>query len=387
MSTFAPVAHIVLLAQLRSGVAVEECSAFPKCVKLSLTGNCCPSNGGKMLDCCTVPVILPDHPLPVLEAFAALGVAAVLLLFVFVCCRLRRSNVEYHAVMAGSEESGRPTSCCLGAFCAALSHELTPDKLALSVLPYEREWRKQYGESMCSSGRIFNLVMKSTYLLVMLYAQYVSTFNWGPNLKFYGIYLTYWTLTVQNVYHAANLCMAFQAVHRSEPLNGTVEVTTALRTIAQPNALIVALAYWSGSGLLDTSLQNVMVHGINAVVIILDAATGKQTNRLLNSVWAFVYMLAYIAWTYVHYQLELGTSHGNEWIYECFNWDELEGTFQNLGIIFGAILPAAVLIMWSLVWVRDRGATDFDWQEASLLDEAVKGKGEDRVGGRGFQGA
>merc|ERR1719273_2398942 len=110
-----------------------------------------------------------------------------------------------------------------------------------------------------------------------------------------------------------------------------------------------------------------MVHGVNAIVIILDAVTGKQTSRLLNCVWAFAYMLAYVAWTYVHYRLELGTSHGNEWIYACFNWDELEATLQNIGIIFGVILPAAVLLVWSFVWVRDHLIGETDQQEASLL--------------------
>merc|ERR1711884_288516 len=89
------------------------------------------------------------------------------------------------------EDSGKFRGLCSHRFCVDICSEFEPCKLSLSVLPGEREWTTQYGESIFCSSRAFNLGMKGLYLSVMLYAQYVSTLNWGPNLKFYGIYLTY----------------------------------------------------------------------------------------------------------------------------------------------------------------------------------------------------
>jgi hypothetical protein len=35
-----------------SNCVSKQCSAHPECAKLNLAGNCCPSDGGTMLDCC-----------------------------------------------------------------------------------------------------------------------------------------------------------------------------------------------------------------------------------------------------------------------------------------------------------------------------------------------
>lgn len=290
--------------------------------------------------------------------------------------RFTESKKGYEKMIPGESKSSS-MSCNPCAFCLDVICEFSLSKMTLGVLPSERSWREQYGESALWSNRLFNVALKCLLVAIGLYAQYLSTFNWGPNFKFYGIYLTYWTLTVQNLYHLSNLGMAMQALVRSEPLRGTVEVTTALRAVAQPIALVVALSYWASVGLVDLSLQNLMVHAVNAVIIVLDAVTGKQSSRLLSCVWAYAFMLVYVAWTYVHFRLEMGTSHGGRAIYDCFDWHERAATWRNLVILFGTIMPAAVLLAWTLVWLRNQAIGG-----ATVSEDLEKGQSHGKWWGR-----
>jgi len=248
-------------------------------------------------------------------------------------------------------------------YCVDLGDEFRSEKLTLCILSYERDWLKQYGETMVSSSPISSVILKSVFACAMIYAQILSTFGWGSKSMFYGIYLTYWTLTVQNAYHLANLGMAVQAFcNRPQPLPYSLQATTALRAIAEPCALIVSMLYAMGTHFQDRSLANVMVHGVNGAVVLLDALLGRQTSRLANNLWGFAYFMIYMIWTVLHYLLRIGNQYGERCIYHGFCWDNPGVACLNFLLIFIVIMPMTSLLVWSLVWVRDCLISDTDRQ-------------------------
>lgn len=192
----------------------------------------------------------------------------------------------------------------------------------------------------------------------------LSTHGWGSNQRFYAIYLTYWTLTMQNAYHLANFGMALQVVFRSNvgPLPYSIQITTALRAVAEPCALIVTMLYTLGTHFADRSLTNVMVHAVNGCVIMLDALTGRQTSRLANNLWGFLYFLTYMMWTLVHYKMRIGNQFGDRCIYNGFCWHEPKVASLNFLLIFTVIMPMTSLFLGFIVWVRDRLISDTDRQ-------------------------
>jgi len=197
-------------------------------------------------------------------------------------------------------------------------------------------------------------------MLTIFACQYYSFLNWGDMLKFYPIYLTYWTLNMQSAYHVASVGMAVQAIKRSKPFKGTVQATSVLRAIVQPCALLVSIGYWGCSGFSDTSVENVAVHGVNSIVIMLDLATTRQCFRLMHGVWTFSYILLYVTWTYVHDALGITSARGTRFIYEWCDWANLHATVMHVLLLLFAILPAMVVVVWSFAWVRDHFVGDMD---------------------------
>lgn len=266
-------------------------------------------------------------------------------------------------------------------FCADLCDEFRREKLTLCVLSYEREWVKQYGESMFSASRCQTILLKATIAVVMLWGQWLSLFGWGDNAKYYGIYLTFWTLTVQNAYHILNLVMAIQATVSltGKPFPYTLQLTTALRGIVEPCALIVTALYTVGTRFEDTSLSNIMVHGVNGAVVLLDALAGRQTSRLFNNLWGYVYVACYLVWTLVHYAMHIGDPSGNRCIYDGFCWETPQVAIVNFLLIFVVLMPTTSLLIWSLVWLRDKVISDTDRQRYLAANPTHDPQGSARV--------
>jgi len=254
----------------------------------------------------------------------------------------------------------RERDMCFVAIGQDFLHELAYENFALHVLPSERAWRVQYGEASFSKSRKLNFVLKCALMLTIFACQYYSFLNWGDRLKFYPIYLTYWTLNVQSAYHVASVVMAVQAIKWSTPSCGVVQVTTVLRAIVQPCALLVSIGYWGCSGFGDTSVENVAVHGVNSVVIMIDLMTTRQCFRLVHGVWTLSYVFLYASWTYVHDALGITSSRGTRFIYEWCDWAKFQATCLHVFLLLFVITPAMVVLVWSFVWIRDRLIGDMD---------------------------
>lgn len=192
-------------------------------------------------------------------------------------------------------------------------------------------WKVAFGEP----SRLFKCIgpMGLLAIRVSLFTFWCSFWLWrliGGNL--YAKYLTHWTATFELVYlffAALSTLMAVTTFHGIPDGKGSstpwfARIAWAMQGTALVMSTLVLLLYWvldfafecqteDGCPVIDFS--NVSMHGINAVIMWIDASLDKQPLYLSHIFMPVIYSAIYMAWN-VCWSLANG-----EPVYGILDWE------------------------------------------------------------------
>jgi hypothetical protein len=207
-------------------------------------------------------------------------------------------------------------------------------------------------------------VMFATVMVSTLVGYWVS-FGVHHPLRYWFLYLTNWTLSVQVSY----LCLAAWVTWHARPCGGPddaaapqahLHLLLLLQSVAVPGAVLVTLLFWT---LVFPTwresahyLVNYLVHGVNCIVALADLAMTRQPFPLAHSaVLLPAYCTLYIAFTIAHYVSGGTNEWGQPWIYLPIYWGSpkaWQGALLCIALLL-LFLPVLILSIWALAWRRD----------------------------------
>ena len=201
-------------------------------------------------------------------------------------------------------------------------------KAGFSSLHVERSWVQQFGESSICSSRLGYVVWRFFLAVVMMIGfglELSSDIHDGVG-PWYPIYLTNWSLFLDNLYLNASFAIAL-SIYLKSPDPGSAQPWSTktiwgVRSVAQQGALVVTISYWAleYDGIL--TLKTIWVHLFNSIVVVLDILTSCYEVRLLHYTYALASGTLYVVWSVIHYVLCIGTGPPptQRYIYSYLDW-------------------------------------------------------------------
>lgn len=204
----------------------------------------------------------------------------------------------------------------------------------------------------------------------------VVFWTWGHDsahglLGYWPIYLTNWSLTVVTAYLCFAAATTHQAQHGREGGAGRaadgsppavpwfVRATVLLHSIALPASILVATLFWTlvyKPGVTKVYAVTYFVHGINAVVMCLDAFICSQPFHLLKATYFFLYCVTYSVFSLVYFWCG-GQSVVNgklvSYIYAALDWSgHPTGAGVMDGLVLLVVVPLVSFLCWAIFFVR-----------------------------------
>ena len=116
-----------------------------------------------------------------------------------------------------------------------------------------------------------------------------------------------------------------------------VKVTWVLQGVVFAAATVVGLMYWVlvypdtkekkaelGEPNWEPNIISMIKHGGNTLAIYIDMAVAVQPFLLMHAIYAAMYSIAFMSWSYIHYALEIGNEDGDPYIYKVLDWSRPE---------------------------------------------------------------
>lgn len=177
----------------------------------------------------------------------------------------------------------------------------------------------------------------------------------NTDIKFWFIYLTHWALMAETLYFFMALVTLLMAVcsqdperkRQDNPKPWYMTLTWGLQSICLPMSLLVAILFWTleydpKQG--KPQLLSVATHGGNFVLMLVDFVLGQQPLFFMKIMWPISFVGAYFIFSYSYYANGGVTEAGQKNIYESIDWGNPGGVATVLGIIFGALIAAWLVI-------------------------------------------
>ena len=145
----------------------------------------------------------------------------------------------------------------------------------------------------------------------------------GP---WYPIYLTNWSLFCVNCYLNISFAIALWIYMKSpEPASEQpwpTKVAWVMRSIGQPGALVISVAYWALLYDGNLTLVTFWVHAINSIVCCLDVLISCHEVRLAHVIYELAIGAAYMIWSGIHYAGNVGAGPPptQRYIYSELDW-------------------------------------------------------------------
>jgi hypothetical protein len=213
--------------------------------------------------------------------------------------------------------------------CSSLQSEFRLRNLGLTVLPQNPVcWYCQFGEFRWNSSRLAYVIWRAILAAIMLagFGLDISDDIVTGIAAWYFIYLTNWTLLIENFYLSLAFAIALgiylNPPHSASSQPLSTKVAWLLRSISQPGALVVTVAYWSMISQGTLTLTTFWVHAINSLVVFLDIITSCYEIRLAHYVYLLIYGIVYILWSIIHFQANIqnGMTPSHRYIYASLDW-------------------------------------------------------------------
>ena len=197
-----------------------------------------------------------------------------------------------------------------------------------SVFPDDVSWVNQFGDSAWMGSRLIYVLWRLFLAAIMMagFALNLSDDVIGDVAAWYPIYLTNWALFFENLYLNLSFTIALW-IYRTlpDPDSNQPSVTKmawVLRSIGQPGALVVTVAFWALVYNGRLTLTTFWVHGINSIVVWVDILTSCYEVRLLHYVYVLAFGISYVVWSVIHYHANIqdGRTPSHRFIYSAVDW-------------------------------------------------------------------
>lgn len=239
-------------------------------------------------------------------------------------------------------------------------------------------WKVAFGhdDSRCLKDYKVNMAWRVFYFLAIFAIQIFSWVDFGQeNFRYYYIYLTHWTLTLQLIFVMLNLAVGYYS--QDDSLDPHVfpwfaKASWVLSGILLPATFMVFALYW---GLVWTGPEvkavSVCTHGVNFLLQAIDTTLSSHPRFLLHGIYFFMYGLTYVIWTLIHYALFLDNQYGQPYVYSSLNWWNHEKTAPLAAIIILVVIPILNILMWVTVNCANKvGATKVTPADPPQAEEA-----------------
>ena len=121
--------------------------------------------------------------------------------------------------------------------------------------------------------------------------------------------------------------------------------------------LLVTAGYWTVLFEEDEPVDanNITKHALNSVFMVIDTFLSSIPVRLFHSVYPLLYIIIYLAFTVVYWQLGGTNIQGQPYIYSLLNYNNFEAsTGCIIGFFLLLVQPVLQLMLFGLVKLRDR---------------------------------
>jgi hypothetical protein len=241
---------------------------------------------------------------------------------------------------------------------------------AIGMVP----WRKAFAHD---PGRCFRTAQSYLIFRCLMFFLMFGTLIWSfydmaakGDGGYWFIYLTHWTLVLENVYLgvAAYVTSKYAgpssktttandaAAAEDNRLPCIIQVMWLLNAIVLPASFFVFVLYWGLVFSGELKVLSCLTHGLNFVVMALDSAVGSMPYLLLHGIWFMLYCLVFLLWSVLHYLLKIGDANGNGYIYSSLDWgSDAKGVSEIAMLIVLVAAPFVNCVFWVAVnLINDR---------------------------------
>lgn len=171
------------------------------------------------------------------------------------------------------------------------------------------------------------------------------------------IFLTSWSLVVELLY----LGVALYNTWLVRPSNSdipavapaSVKLAWLLNGITLPVATLVAVGYWALVYRPPFNPISACTHGLNLLVILVDAMVCSHTYVLSQYCVALAFSVLYYVWSGIHAVADVGGENGESYIYANVDWkDAPTATVVTLIITLFVGMPIIVCLIRLCFYVR-----------------------------------
>ena len=120
--------------------------------------------------------------------------------------------------------------------------------------------------------------------------------------------------------------------------------------------LLVTAGYWTVLFEEDEPVDanNITKHALNSVFMVIDTFLSSIPVRLFHSVYPLIYIIVYLAFTVIYWQLGGTNIQGQPYIYSLLNYNDFDAsTGCIIGFFLLLVQPVLQLILFGLVKLRD----------------------------------
>eukprot|EP00435_Cladocopium_sp_Y103_P024287 s1015_g5.t4 len=208
-----------------------------------------------------------------------------------------------------------------------------------------------------------------------------------PGLGFtYYFFLTHQARLVQTFGQIAEWRCAMSVCKGTVPSQCMSKLALLCFAVGQPISLLVTVGYWVliwrdiQTGEKEVGYVTVFNHGINGLFLFISFMISRMPYSCSYGGWVILAGLLYVAFTYVHFLLHLGSIEKCQYddqrdcpIYAVFDWHKPERT-GVLGLLGVAVLLLVVGLYIGLASLRNRCASSFKSSQSSA-NSAPRGEG------------
>ena len=129
-----------------------------------------------------------------------------------------------------------------------------------------------------------------------------------------------------------------------------------LYIISANAGLLVTAGYWTVLFEEDEPVDanNITKHALNSVFMVIDTFLSSIPVRLFHSVYPLLYIIVYLAFTVVYWQLGGTNLQGQPYIYSLLDYNNFQAsTGCIIGFFLLLVQPVLQLILFGLVKLRD----------------------------------
>ena len=129
-----------------------------------------------------------------------------------------------------------------------------------------------------------------------------------------------------------------------------------LYVISANAGLLVTVGYWTVLFEEDEPIDanNITKHALNSVFMVTDTFLSSIPVRLFHSIYPLLYIVVYLSFTVVYWQLGGTNIQGQPYIYKLLDYNNIEpSTGCLIGFFLLLIQPVLQLILFGLVKLRD----------------------------------